>query len=210
MKVVTINLSHVNTNCYLVIDEKSRDALVIDPGEYNQKLVDTIEKENVNIKLIVLTHGHFDHILGVYDLQKQTGASVAIHGRDAVCLRDEKESLMNEIGPGIQKPCVADRILADGDTVNVGEIELKVMYTPGHTKGSICLICEDERVIFSGDTLFCRTYGRTDLPGGNYDEMMLSLHRLNNLLGDYVIYPGHGISTTLDKERVWNRRLRKM
>ena len=117
---------------------------------------------------------------------------------------------MNEIGPGIQKPCVADKILADGDTVSVGEIELRVMYTPGHTKGSICLICESERVIFSGDTLFCRTYGRTDLPGGNYDEMMLSLHRLNNLLGDYVIYPGHSISTTLDKERVWNRRLRKM
>lgn len=210
MKVIMVHLGHVDTNCYVLLDEKTNDAVVIDPGEYTQKLVDTIDMHKMNVKYILLTHGHYDHILGVHDLKEKTGACVLIHINDAQCLVDENQSLMGHIGPGIQKPCDADKVLQDGDEVVFGNEKLQVLYTPGHTKGSVCFLCESERCIFTGDTIFYRTYGRTDLPGGDDEEMLMSLYRIYALRGDYTLYPGHGIVTTLEKERKTNRYLRKL
>lgn len=210
MKVIMVFLGHVNTNCYIVIDEKSREAVVIDPGEYTQKLIDTIDEKEIDVKYILLTHGHFDHILGVPYLKEKTGAQVMIHQNDATCLGDEKESLMYGISPGLQVPLKPDKVFGDGDRISFGDVTFEVMFTPGHTKGSVCFICEEERCIFTGDTMFYRTYGRTDLPGGDDEEMLMSLYRLYALRGDYTIYPGHGIMTTLEKERKNNRYMRKL
>lgn len=210
MKVLMVHLGHVNTNCYIAIDEKSGESVVIDPGEYTQKLVDKIDENNLKVKYILLTHGHFDHILGVNDLKKKTEAKILIHENDAKCLENEEDSLMTHIGKGIQVPCVADRVFHDGDIINFGESSLQVLHTPGHTKGSVCFVSEEERSIFTGDTIFYRTYGRTDFPGGSDEEMLLSLYRIYGMRGDYTLYPGHGIVTTLEKERKTNRYLRKM
>lgn len=210
MKIIMVHLPHVDTNCFIVADEKTKEAVVIDPGEYTQKLVDTISQNELKIKYILLTHGHYDHILGVSYLKDSTGAQVMIHQNDADCLVDEKESLMYRITPGIQVPCKPDKVFQDGDVINFGDISLEVLYTPGHTKGSVCFVCEKERCIFTGDTIFYRTYGRTDLPGGSGEEMLMSLYRIYALRGDYTLYPGHGIMTTLEKERKNNRYMRKM
>ena len=210
MKITTIPLRHTDTNCYVAVDEKSGEAVVIDPGEFTQRLVNAIDGEEIKVKYILLTHGHYDHILGVYDLKEKTGAKVAIHGLDASCLRDEKDSLMDYIKPGIQKPCEADVILEEGSEIKFGDSVLTVMHTPGHTKGSVCFVCEEDRTVFTGDTLFCRTYGRTDLPGGDDEAMTLSLERLRMMHGEYFICTGHGMTTTLDKERIWNRRMKRL
>lgn len=205
-----VHLSHVDTNCYVVVDEKTNEAVVIDPGEYTQKLVDTIENNELKIKYILLTHGHYDHILGVSYLKESTGAQVMIHPNDARSLADENESLMYRIKPGFQVPCEPDKVFQDGDVITFGESSLEVFYTPGHTNGSVCFKSEEERCIFTGDTMFYRTYGRTDLPTGSDEDMLMSLYRLYALRGDYTIYPGHGIMTTLEKERKNNRYMRKM
>ena len=210
MKIYLVHLSHMDTNCYIVADEKTNEAVVIDPGEYTQKLVDKIEKENLQIKYILLTHGHFDHILGVHDLKEKTGAKVLIHIEDAGCLEDENKSLMSMIEKGIQVPLKADMVFDEGDIITFGNVSLKVMHTPGHTKGSVCFVNEEERAIFSGDTIFYQTYGRTDFPGGSVDEMLKSLYRIYSLRGDYSLYPGHGIMTTVEKERKTNRYMRKL
>lgn len=210
MKIYLVHLSHMDTNCYIVADEKTNEAVVIDPGEYTQKLVDKIEKENLQIKYILLTHGHFDHILGVHDLKEKTGARVLIHIEDAECLEDENKSLMGMIERGIQVPVKSDMVFDEGDKITFGNVSLEVMHTPGHTKGSVCFVNEEERAIFSGDTIFYQTYGRTDFPGGSDDEMLKSLYRIYSLRGDYSLYPGHGIMTTIEKERKTNRYMRKL
>ena len=197
-------------NCYLIADEESGESAVIDPGWFFDGLREKIDVGEVQKpKYILLTHGHFDHILGVAALSEYTGAKVASHEADAQCLSDPEKSLACET-ECVQTPTKADILLHDGDEIALGRHKLKVMHTPGHTQGSVCYIDGQERVIFSGDTLFCRTVGRTDFAGGSAEQMTQSIIRLRALEGDYTVYPGHNRETTLDDERERNIFMRKL
>lgn len=157
-----------------------------------------------------MTHGHFDHILGVYGLKEFTGAKVLIHKLDGDCLSDENKSLCSWEYPGKQKKMSADILLSDNDKISIGDAVLRVMHTPGHTKGGVCYIDEKDKLIFSGDTLFCLSAGRSDFPGGSTKELFESLKRLHDLPGDYTVCPGHNKATTLDFERKNNRYMRAL
>ena len=211
MKINRIQLEHeIFANCYLIEDEKSGEAAIVDPGWYDEVITSVLESKNINLKYVLLTHGHFDHILGVYGLQHEDGAKVVIHQKDAEHLLDPKKSLCEGNFPEPQYPVNADITVKDGDVLKLGDEEIKVMSTPGHTHGSVCYVLEKDRVIFSGDTLFCMTAGRTDFFDGSDEEMISSLKRLIALDGDYTVLPGHNRETTLESERKRNWYIRRM
>ena len=195
-------------NTYLLLDEKSGEAAVIDPGLFTGE-VESAAGE-YNIKYILLTHGHFDHIIGAYALRQATGAAAAIHTLDAPCLYDSKKSLADDVERITQQPFNADVLFNDGDCFYLGENEIKVMHTPGHTQGSVCFIIESERTILTGDTLFCLTVGRTDFAGSSAKALVESVKKLIALDGDYRVLPGHNRETTLESERIRNRFIRHM
>ncbi len=211
MKIIQLQLGHeIFANCYVVIDEATGDAAVIDPGWYDDIILNTLAKENANLKYVLLTHGHFDHVSGVYGFQHGEGAKVVIHASDKEHLLDPRKSLAEGNFPEPHQPVCADILVKDGDVIKLGESEIKVMHTPGHTNGSVCYILEDDRVIFSGDTLFCMTAGRTDFWDGSDEKMIASLKKLIALDGDYNVYPGHNRETTLERERTRNWYIRRM
>lgn len=199
MKVKMIPCGPFQANCYVVYDENTLEAAVIDPGSFQEKIQRAID--GLKVKCILLTHGHFDHIMGVKKMQNATGALLYIHENDVECLTSGDANLINTFHSGREISLHADKALKDGDEISVGNITFKVMHTPGHSKGSVCFVCENEKVIFSGDTIFCNTTGRTDLYGGNITELEASLYKIGNLNDDYLIYPGHDCTTTLDDER---------
>lgn len=212
MRIELIPLGHeIFANCYLLIDEKSGDSALIDPGWYGKEAEKFVYSHgDINLKYILLTHGHFDHILGVHGFKQASGAAVAIHSADADKLTDPVKSLCEGHFPKSQTPVNADILLKDGDTVQLGDEKIKVMHTPGHTSGSVCFILENDRTIISGDTLFCRTVGRTDFADGSDEEMYKSIKKLISLDGDYRVLPGHNRETTLDSERTRNIYIRRM
>ena len=211
MKILTLDLGHeMFANCYLLIDEKTGEAAIVDPAWYVDEFNDILEKSNAKLKYIMLTHGHFDHIFGVHGLKEATGAKVVIHFKDAEHLTDPRKSLAEGNMPEPQIPVSADVLLKEGDVITLGDEEIKVMSTPGHTMGSVCYIIESEKTIISGDTLFCMTAGRTDFPDGSDELMIKSLKRLIALEGDYRVLPGHNRETTLESERKRNWYIRRM
>ncbi|MBR4858326.1 MAG: MBL fold metallo-hydrolase [Clostridia bacterium] len=211
MKILTLDLGHgMFANCYMLVDEKSGEAAIVDPAWYVEEFNDILEKNNAKLKYIMLTHGHFDHIFGVHGLKEATGAKVVIHFKDAEHLIDPKKSLAEGNMPDPQIPVTADVLIKEGDVLTLGDEEIKVMSTPGHTMGSVCYIIESEKTIISGDTLFCMTAGRTDFPDGSDELMIKSLKRLVALDGDYRVLPGHNRETTLESERKRNWYIRRM
>lgn len=206
--VDSLALGPVSANAYIVTDEATGETAVIDAGACTEELLDKLNGKNV--RYILLTHGHYDHILGVPALKAHTGAEVLIHKADADCFWDTEKSLASFDHSFSQTPMKADRLLSDGEEIHLGDTVLSVLHTPGHTKGGVCYIDYQDRLIFSGDTLFCLTAGRTDFPGGSFEELMASLITLRNLPGDYIVYPGHNRATTLEHERVRNRYMRRI
>ena len=188
------------TNTYIVTDEESGETAVVDPSLPEESLMEKLNGKNV--KYVLLTHGHFDHVSGVYGLQKEEGAEVVIHPSDREHLLDPKKSLAEGNFPEPHQPVTADILVKDGDVIMLGSSPIKVMHTPGHTEGSVCLLAEDH--MFSGDTLFAGTCGRTDLPTGSWNKILASLKMLTKLPGDYTVYPGHGPKTTMNTERAEN------
>ena len=188
-------LGAYQTNCYLVWGENSPSCVVIDPGYEPDTILDAAEQLGKTISAILLTHGHFDHVGAVKDLVAETGCSVYLCPEDC--------SMPPQMTAG---PLYYTNSYAEGDFVEASGLSFKVLHTPGHTPGSVCLMCEN--VIFSGDTLFWGSCGRTDLPGGDWATILASLRRLANLTGDYDVYPGHGNATTLAFERKMNPYLR--
>lgn len=200
MKVTKITGGLLPTNCYILTDDATGATAVIDPGFENQELTDAVlavGKENV--KCILLTHGHFDHIIGVNKLKNLTNAKIYIDSDDMQFTTDNSLSLSFMAAPLEMKPFTADVVLDDGEIIELGNLKIRVMHTPGHTIGSCCYLVEN--AIFSGDTLMKGSCGRTDFPTGSYPQMMDSLKILKNLDGDYHVYPGHECETTLDYER---------
>ena len=212
MKITQIRMEHeIFSNCFLVADEETGEAAIVDPGWYEVSIPAVLaENPELKLKYILLTHGHFDHILGVHGLKEASGAKVVIHKSDAEHLLDPEKSLCEGNFPEPQTPVKADVLVSEGDIIRLGNEEIKVMSTPGHTRGSVCYILEKDRVIFSGDTLFCMTAGRTDFFDGSESDLKKSLRRLTEIEGDYRVLPGHNRETTLERERTRNWYIRRM
>ena len=201
MKIITYSLGLCYTNCYLVYDEKSGKACLIDAPEYDDKIMNVITSKGLSLEYIILTHGHFDHILGANMLKEKTGAKIAIYELDVEYLEDPNKSMTSLYGG---ETVSADIVLKEKDILTIGDISLQVIHTSGHTKGSCCFICKNEKIMFTGDTLFKSDIGRYDFYGGNYDTLMKSLQKLRSLKENYTIYPGHGDTTTLKNEVAGN------
>lgn len=207
--VKTIAQGPVQANTHILQDTATGQIAVVDAGDCTPALLAALSGGEV--RYILLTHGHFDHILGVAALKaKFPNAEICIHRADADCLSDPEKSLCVLDGSCVQTPVQPDRLLADGDTVTVGESTLTVLHTPGHTKGGVCYADFDGRLLCTGDTLFCLTAGRTDFAGGSDEELLASLIRLKHLDGDFTVYTGHNRSTTLAFERTHNRYMRRL
>lgn len=194
MKIKTINLNDVACNCYILTDEKSGDIAVIDPAFFLPQLEQEIEQIKDKVKYILITHRHFDHVLGAAGVKAMCrNAKIAIHPLDADGLRSAEVSLYNmfqDMVPHEQTAVEPDILLDDADEFNLGDLKIKVMHTPGHTSGSIMYFVDN--VIFSGDTIFDGAIGRTDLESGSMSDMRASLRKIRALEGEYKVYPGHG------------------
>ena len=193
---------NLRTNTYVICDENTKEAMVIDPGGEPEKIIEVLNILNVDqIKYIFLTHCHADHIGAINGLKAQKGGKILISRDDSEGLYNKEISLADYVN--MQLPELeADSRIDDGDLIHVGELELKVIATPGHTKGSVCLYCEKERLIFTGDTLFSGTWGRTDLPTGSFVEIMASISdKLMTLPEETICYPGHGKTTMIQDEK---------
>lgn len=202
LKLTTFAPGMVYANCYIVKDEESGDAFVVDPGAYNKRFEAALRAAGVEeLRYILLTHGHFDHISGVKALKESFGGEIVIHAEDAECLYDKSKSLASKFFFP-QHDVTADVLVKDGDRLSFGGGEIEVIHTPGHTRGSVCYVTED--IMLSGDTLFRNSIGRTDFPGGSLEEMKESLKRLAALERNYTVYPGHAESTTLEAEKKYN------
>ena len=198
MKIITSHTTELETNTYLVLNGKR--AFVVDPGDGAEDILLRAKEEDATIEEVLLTHAHFDHIGGVAALQR-VGALVVMH-RDDVPLISSFKNLAFYAGRTVEK-FLPDVTVAGGETLDVAGIAVKVLHTPGHTSGGVCYIAED--VIFSGDTLFELSYGRTDFPTGSFKELKNSVvNRLFALKGEYRVLPGHGAPTTLSFEREHN------
>ena len=209
MKVETIHVGLMWTDCYVGWDEETHEAFIVDPGDTAGRILAFIEKNGLHVTHILLTHSHFDHIMALADVQKATGAKVCIHELEASCVEtpDHAETKSLRMPNLYIKPSKVDITLKDGDKLTLCGEEFTVLHTPGHTRGSVCY--DNGTVLFSGDTLFEDDCGRTDLPGGSAEDMAASLRRLYALEGDRTVYPGHDVSTTLSRERTANNDMRR-
>lgn len=189
------------TNCYIILEEKSKELMVIDPAGDVDKIVEMIQILKGNLKYIYLTHCHADHILGVTELKNRCGGKVLIHRDDAQGLNNPEINLSPYIGMG-KIELEADSRIDGDDTIHLGDLSFLVIHTPGHTKGGTSLYCEKEKCLFSGDTIFRGTWGRTDLPTSSIEDIMNSIvNKLMKLPDDTIVYPGHGKSTMIGEEK---------
>lgn len=199
LQVEMISGGMMPTNCYLLTDSATGISAVVDPGFWDQRLEVALEGKKVSC--ILLTHCHFDHILGTAQVQKKTGAPVYLHQAEEKFPTSPELNLSGMMGLSVQS-FETDRLLQDGDTVMVGESVLEVLHTPGHTAGSCCFRCGE--TLLTGDTLMAGSMGRTDFPTGSWSQISESLQRLSRLEGDAKVYCGHGPSTSLNRERATN------
>ena len=201
--VYTLPLGDYQTNCYIVCAAESKTCAVIDPGYFPERILSFLADKGLGLDAILLTHGHFDHVGAVKALVEATGCRLWMKESDYTQRSNPQNDFLYPI-----HDCDFCEVsfCEEGEKIRAGGAVFTVMETPGHTWGSVCYLCED--AIFSGDTLFAGSCGRTDLPGGDWQTIMLSLERLAELEGDYAVYPGHGEATTLEKERTSNPYMR--
>ena len=198
MNIKTMQVGPLGTNCYLLEDEHTRAAAVIDPGGDGARIEAQLRADGAELKRILLTHAHFDHTGGVAELHAaHPDVPVFLHPADAA-------RLGSQVFPPIGAPTVP---YGDGDVVKLGDLDIQVLHTPGHTPGGVCLLVGD--ALFTGDTLFQGTMGRIDFEGGSYEDIMASLARLAHLPGDFRVLPGHMDASTLERERKTNYYIRE-
>ncbi len=191
----------IASNCYIVGSQSSNEGMIIDPGAEAGEIAKKVGDLGLSIKLIVLTHGHLDHIGALKEVREAIGAKVAIHADDASFLLGRSLSTLSSLPYPTALP--PDRLLKGGDSIDIGDLHFLVLHTPGHTLGGICLL--GQGVVFSGDTLFNYGIGRTDLSGGSSSQLMSSIHTKLMILPDNtIVCPGHGPDTTIGAERRGN------
>ena len=196
-----LELGMFASNCYIVGDESTKEGMIIDPGADAKQILRTVEDLGLTIKVIALTHSHMDHVGALSEVKEATGAEIAIHTDEAKFFqRQPRRGVFNPFSQPLPDP---DRLLQEGDTIDIGNLHFRVLHTPGHTPGGMCLL--EEGIVFCGDTLFNFGIGRADFPGASYDQEIESIQtKLMTLPDATVVCPGHGPDTTIRVEREFN------
>ncbi len=197
---VQSEFKNIVTNCYIILDENTKETMVIDPGGEAEKILEILNILEAKVKYIYLTHCHGDHIGAVEEIKRKNGGKILIHTEDYEPLKNPEINLTGVIA---EKAIVieADSRVNDEDILHIGNIEFKVIHTPGHTKGGSCLYCKEQNMVFSGDTIFKSMWGRTDLPTGDFTDIIKSIcNKLMVLPDETIIYPGHGMTTKIKDE----------
>jgi glyoxylase-like metal-dependent hydrolase (beta-lactamase superfamily II) len=201
MIIKNLIVGNLEENCYIVSDEKTKEAMVIDPGDEPDRIVDEIKQNDLKVNYIICTHAHFDHIGAVGDIKNETGAKVMMHKADVELYENARDQAAIW-GIHIDELPSPDVFIAEGDSVKVGGMVFHVIHTPGHSPGGICLY--GEGVVFTGDTLFQGSVGRTDFHGGDIAQLKESFRRLLELPDETKVFSGHGQETTIGIERKEN------
>lgn len=202
MKIKKFEVGPLLVNCYVVYDEMTRNGLVIDPGDEPDLITDFLNEEGLNIRHIICTHGHFDHIGAVKELKEHTGAKIILHESDLNIYRNSPHIAMQFFGIQIEPQPEPEILIKNENNLNAFEKEIKIIHTPGHSPGSISIYING--YLFTGDTLFAGSVGRTDLYGGSMEQLLNSLRKIASLPSDTVIFPGHGPKTKLEIEKKSN------
>lgn len=201
MRITNLPSGALQANTYLAVDEKTNEGFIVDPGGYNKVLTKEVRDNDVNIKYIILTHGHSDHICGVNEHKAEFPDAKIVAYKDEEAML-ENPNLNQSPGFGVPYSTKADILVSDGDELKVGDITLKFIHTPGHTEGGMCIYVKEAKALFSGDTLFRQSIGRTDFPGGSYKEIMDSIRKKLFLLPDDTnVFPGHMGMTSIGFEK---------
>ncbi len=201
MIIRSLVVGPLENNCFIIADENTKEGLVVDPGDEPDRILDLINKNSFNIKYIVCTHAHFDHVGAVPDLKKETGAKLVIHRDELEIYKSTKDQAAiwgYELDP-LPEP---DMFVSEGDKIEVGDLKFEILHTPGHSPGGICLY--GEGILITGDTLFAGSVGRTDFYGGDMEKLKRSFRRLLSLSDKIKVLPGHGPETTIGQERTDN------
>jgi glyoxylase-like metal-dependent hydrolase (beta-lactamase superfamily II) len=202
LQVKQLIVGPLDSNCYIVWDDHSKEGVIIDPGEDAELILRTVKELGINIKYILVTHGHFDHVAAVAPLKRELNTDFLAHKDDFFFIEDGKNAAFRW-GFDIEQPPKPDRFIKDGDTIEVGDFKLQVLHTPGHSPGGVSFL--NDRMVFGGDTLFQRSIGRTDFRMGSFDDLANSIKtRLYTLPDDTVVYTGHGPITTIGDEKKYN------
>lgn len=204
VKVEYAVLGAVSTNAYFIYDEDTKDAVIIDPADSINSIKAKIERLSLNVRAVLLTHGHFDHIMAAKDVSREYGVKIYGYINEAdICSDPEMNLSFSFMGESFSLKL--DETLNDGELVEFGSLRFRVLHTPGHTKGSCCYYMEDEKILICGDTIFNQSVGRTDFPTGSAGQLLKSIkEKIFTLPDDVVCYPGHGDSTTVGIEKVQN------
>jgi glyoxylase-like metal-dependent hydrolase (beta-lactamase superfamily II) len=201
MIIKSLIVGPLECNCFIIADENTKEALVIDPGDEPDRILDFINENNFQLKFIICTHAHFDHVAAVSDISKETKAKIVLH-RDDLEIYERTKDQAALWGFELESQPAPDIFVSEGDILEIGNLRFEIFHTPGHSPGGICMY--GEGILITGDALFAGSVGRTDLPAGDIEKLKTSFKRLMSLSDEVRVLPGHGPETTIGQERAFN------